>query len=69
MPRLPERDAPPTWEAAMSSPSVLHPLLVRITHWVNAAAMTVMIMSGWEIHNAHPIAPFPFPSTITLGGG
>jgi thiosulfate reductase cytochrome b subunit len=31
--------------------------------------MVVMVMSGWEIHNAHPIAPFPFPSTITLGGG
>lgn len=47
----------------------LHPLIVRLTHWTNAAATTVMVMSGWEIHNAHPIAPFPFPSTITLGGG
>ncbi|RXR30775.1 cytochrome b/b6 domain-containing protein [Sphingobium fluviale] len=47
----------------------LHPLIVRLTHWTNAAAMTVMVMSGWEIHNAHPIASFPFPSAITLGGG
>lgn len=53
----------------MTQPVTLHPLIVRLTHWVNAAAMTAMIMSGWEIHNAYPIAPFPFPSTITLGGG
>lgn len=53
----------------MTNPATLHPLIVRLTHWINAAAMVVMVMSGWEIHNAHPIAPFPFPSTITLGGG
>ncbi|HEY6869898.1 MAG TPA: cytochrome b/b6 domain-containing protein [Novosphingobium sp.] len=53
----------------MASPAVLHPLLVRVTHWVNAVAMTVMVMSGWEIHNAHPIAPFAFLASITLGGG
>lgn len=53
----------------MASPAVLHPLLVRVTHWVNAVAMTVMVMSGWAIHNADPIAPFTFPASITLGGG
>lgn len=31
--------------------------------------MTVMVMSGWEIHNAAPIVPWSFPSAITLGGG
>ena len=50
-----------------SSPP-LHPLIVRTTHRINAAAMTVMIMSGWEIHNAHPILPFAIPSVLTLGG-
>ncbi|MCW1427815.1 cytochrome b/b6 domain-containing protein [Novosphingobium sp. JCM 18896] len=47
----------------------IHPGLVRLTHWINAAAMTVMVMSGWAIHNAAPIAPFAFPAAITLGGG
>ena len=29
----------------------LHPLPVRIMHWVNAAAMLVMITSGWGIYD------------------
>jgi len=29
----------------------LHPLPVRIMHWINAAAMLVMITSGWGIYN------------------
>jgi thiosulfate reductase cytochrome b subunit len=36
---------------------------------VNAVALIVMMLSGWEIHNAHPIAPFRFPERLTLGGG
>jgi len=47
---------------------VIHPLWVRLTHWVNALAMAVMIGSGWEIYNASPLFPFVFPSGITLGG-
>ncbi len=47
---------------------VIHPRWVRITHWVNAAAMVVMIASGWEIYNASPLFSFAFPKTITLGG-
>jgi thiosulfate reductase cytochrome b subunit len=47
----------------------IHPLIVRITHWVNALAMTVMIMSGWQIHNAYPTLPFEFPDVLTLGSG
>lgn len=53
--------------AAPSRP-VVHPLWVRITHWINALAMLVMIGSGWEIYNASPLFPFKFPSSITLGG-
>ena len=45
-----------------------HPLLVRITHWTNAAAMTAMIGSGWQIYNASPLFPFVFPARLTLGG-
>ena len=29
----------------------LHPIPVRIMHWVNALAMIVMITSGWGIYN------------------
>lgn len=47
---------------------VIHPFWVRITHWINAVAMIVMIGSGWQIYNASPLFPFVFPRSITLGG-
>ena len=47
---------------------VIHPAWVRITHWINALAMLVMIGSGWEIYNASPLFGFRFPGSITLGG-
>lgn len=31
-----------------------HGLVVRITHWINAAALFVMLCSGLQIFNAHP---------------
>ena len=46
----------------------IHPLPVRITHWTNAVAMTVMIASGWQIYNASPLFAFTFPAWLTLGG-
>ncbi|HEY8067967.1 MAG TPA: cytochrome b/b6 domain-containing protein [Burkholderiales bacterium] len=46
----------------------VHPLLVRITHWVNALAILVMVMSGWKIYNASPLFGFTFPDGFTLGG-
>jgi thiosulfate reductase cytochrome b subunit len=46
----------------------VHPLTIRITHWVGAYAMIGMILSGWQIYNASPILPFVFPRSITLGG-
>ena len=54
--------------AAPSPSLVIHPVWVRITHWINALAMLVMIGSGWEIYNASPLFPFTFPKSITLGG-
>jgi len=48
---------------------VIHPLIVRATHWLNALATVVMIMSGWAIHNAYPTLPFRFPEIVTLGSG
>ncbi|MGF6918926.1 cytochrome b/b6 domain-containing protein [Paraburkholderia sp. 40] len=47
---------------------VVHPLVVRVTHWINAFAMACMVMSGWAIYNASPIFPFRFPVWATVGG-
>jgi thiosulfate reductase cytochrome b subunit len=46
----------------------VHPLLVRVTHWVNALAILVMVTSGWQIYNASPLFGFVFPDDLTLGG-
>jgi len=46
----------------------VHPLYVRITHWINALAVLIMIVSGWQIYNASPLFRFSFPPSITLGG-
>jgi thiosulfate reductase cytochrome b subunit len=47
---------------------VIHPLIVRVTHWVNAVAIICMIMSGWMIYNASPLFGFRFPVWATVGG-
>src|SRR5919106_3054483 len=47
---------------------IVHPRWVRVTHWINALAMIVMIGSGWEIYNASPLFGFTFPKSFTLGG-
>jgi len=46
----------------------IHPGWLRVTHWLNALAVFIMVMSGWQIYNASPIFSFAFPRTITLGG-
>ena len=46
----------------------IHPLPVRITHWINALAVLVMVASGWRIYNAAPLFEFRFPNDLTLGG-
>lgn len=58
-----------------------HHWVVRITHWLNAVALTVMVASGLRIFNAYPAFarkgesfccyPFagkPFPAWLTFGG-
>ena len=47
---------------------LVHPLAVRITHWINVLAMLIMIFSGWRIYNASPLFNFKFPVDLTLGG-
>lgn len=31
-----------------------HPFIVRLTHWTNVVALTILLMSGLQIFNAHP---------------
>lgn len=51
-----------------------HPLAVRLTHWVNALCLLVLLMSGLQILNAHPAlywgetSPFARPA-ISFGSG
>jgi thiosulfate reductase cytochrome b subunit len=45
----------------------IHPIWVRVCHWLNALAVLVMIGSGWQIYNASPLFDFIFPRQIALG--
>jgi thiosulfate reductase cytochrome b subunit len=46
----------------------LHPLPVRIMHWVNAIAIFIMIGSGWKIYNDDILFSFlRFPDAIVIG--
>jgi thiosulfate reductase cytochrome b subunit len=49
------------------SSKTIHPLWLRLTHWINAAAVIVLVLSGWQIYNASPLYGFRFPSSVTLG--
>ena len=51
-----------------ASPKASHPRWLRLTHWLNALAVLVMVTSGWRIYNASPLYDFSFPTSITLGG-
>ena len=55
-------------EAGPMRPRPVHPVIVRVTHWLNALAILVMIGSGWQIYNASPLFDFTFSKSITLGG-
>ena len=60
----------------------LHPLPVRIMHWVNALSVIIMIMSGWKLEEgklnldveipanttAIVFVPTTDPSTVREGG-
>src|ERR1700676_4276884 len=55
-------------ERTVVSPAkVIQPAWVRVVHWINAVAMILMIMSGWQIYNASPLFNFTFSRSITLG--
>ena len=63
-----ERTAETSTAATAPAHLPVHPLYVRITHWINALAVLIMIGSGWQIYNASPLFAFTFPTSITLGG-
>ena len=47
----------------------VHSPFVRVTHWINAVAIIIMIGSGWRIYNNVPIFSWlTFPEWATLGG-
>jgi thiosulfate reductase cytochrome b subunit len=58
-------------ELEPSKPSAqrrLHPLPVRIMHWINALAIFIMIGSGWKIYNDDILFSFlRFPDAIVIG--
>ena len=54
--------------AADQRSMLIHPLIVRVCHWLNVLAVLMMITSGWAIYNASPLFDWSFPDGITLGG-
>ena len=48
--------------------TLIHPVWLRMMHWLNALAVIVLIMSGWQIYNATAFLGFAIPKNITLGG-
>ena len=53
--------------STMPADATIHPGWVRVTHWINALAILVMIGSGWQIYNASPLFTFEFSKHIALG--
>ena len=45
-----------------------HSIAIRITHWLMALSILILVFSGWRIYNASPIFGFAFPEDYTLGG-
>ncbi len=51
-----------------ANPHRLHPLPLRIMHWINAIAIFIMIGSGWKIYNDDVIFGFlHFPDWLVIG--
>ena len=41
--------------ATIPHDATIHPGWVRVSHWINALAILVMIGSGWQIYDASPL--------------
>ena len=47
----------------------LHPVPIRVMHWLNAIATIILIGSGWTIYNDQPLFSWiRFPYELTMGG-
>lgn len=67
--RIPATPDPEIHTGALcAAPRRIHSGVVRVTHWINALAFLLMLLSGWRIYNASPIFAFRFPPGLTLGG-
>ncbi|MCW6510469.1 cytochrome b/b6 domain-containing protein [Lichenifustis flavocetrariae] len=47
-------DAPETADVDRRRWVFRHPALIRVCHWINVACLTILLMSGLQIFNAHP---------------
>ena len=46
----------------------LHPLPLRVMHWINALTIFIMVGSGWKIYNDEVIFGWlHFPEAVTIG--
>jgi thiosulfate reductase cytochrome b subunit len=50
------------------TPAIIHPAWLRLTHWLNAIAVLLLLTSGWRIYNATRFFDFTIPAGLTLGG-
>ena len=49
------------------APAIIHPAWLRLTHWLNAVAVLILLASGWRIYNATRFFDFAIPPGLTLG--
>lgn len=52
----------------MPKGKLVHPLVVRLTHWTWALGVLLLIGSGLRIYESDPLFDFYFPVWMTLGG-
>jgi thiosulfate reductase cytochrome b subunit len=58
----------PNVKSTARNPRRLHPLPLRIMHWINAVAIFIMIGSGWKIYNDDVIfGILHFPDALVIG--
>ncbi len=56
-------------KSTQRQPPRLHPLAVRLMHWINALSVIALILSGWKIYDDAVILGWlHFDDSITLGG-
>ena len=58
----------PTVIPAPGTTASIHPIWLRLTHWLNAVAVVILLTSGWRIYNATRFFDFAIPPGLTLGG-